>query len=109
KAVVEQGMKLAHELYQTDSNSDDPNRALKSAWPSTVVSRAFVSLASRVSLKFAEQMIAEVRDSDIQVFDRIEIASTLLAASSYPSHIQQRHKQKNIYSMQVFVMPSLNN
>jgi hypothetical protein len=102
KDVVAQGMKLVNELYKADTNSDDPNRALKSAWPSTVVSRAFVGLASRVSLKFAEEVLKEVPDSDLQVFDRIEIASTLLAVSSYPSLMEQRHKQQNTYSMQVF-------
>ncbi|HEX4603237.1 MAG TPA: hypothetical protein VH724_04535 [Candidatus Angelobacter sp.] len=109
RSVVAQGMKLVNDLYKEDSNSDDPNRALKSAWPSTVISRAFASLASRVSLKFAEETIAEVGDSDIQVFDRIEIASTLLAASSYPCLMQERHKQQNTYSMQVFAMPSTSN
>jgi len=107
--IVGQGMKLANELYKADTNSDDPNRALKSAWPSTVVSRAFVGLASRVSLKFAEETVKEVQDQDLQAFDSIEIASTLLAASSYPSLIEQRHKQQNAYSMQVFAIPSANN
>jgi hypothetical protein len=102
RAAVGKGMNLVKELYKADTNSDDPNRALKSAWPSTVVSRAFVGLASRVSLKFAEESIKEVSDPDLQVFDRIEIASTALAVSSYPSLIQQRHRQHNTYSMQVF-------
>jgi hypothetical protein len=107
--IVGQGMKLANELYRADTNSDDPNRALKSAWPSTVVSRAFVGLASRVSLKFAEEIVKEVPDQDLQVFDRIEMASTLLSTSSYPSLMEQRHKQQNVYSMQVFAIPSANN
>ena len=107
--IVGQGMKLANELYKADTNSDDPNRALKSAWPSTVVSRAFVGLASRVSLKFAEETVKEIPDQDLQVFARIEMASTLLTTSSYPSLMEQRHKQQNVYSMQVFAVPTANN
>jgi hypothetical protein len=107
--IVGQGMKLANELYKADTNSDDPNRALKSAWPSTVVSRAFVGLASRVSLKFAEEIVKEIPDYDLQVFGRIEMASTLLATSSYPSLMEQRHKQQNVYSMRVFAIFSANN
>jgi len=106
--VVGKGMKLVKDLYKADTNSDDPNRALKSAWPSTVVSRAFVGLASRVSLKFAEETVKEVPDPDLQVFDRIEIASTALMVSSYPSLMQQRHKQQNTYSMQVFAVSFAN-
>jgi hypothetical protein len=106
--IAGQGMKLANELYKADTNSDDPNRALKSAWPSTVVSRAFAGLASRVSLKFAEEIVKEIPDQDLQVFARIETASTLLATSSYPSLMEQRHKRQNVYSMQVFTVPSAN-
>lgn len=109
REVVGLGMKLADELYKADTNSDDPNRALKSSWPSTVVSRAFISLASRVSLKFAEESLQQIQDPDLQVFGRIEIASSLLAASSYPCLMQQRHKQQDTYSMQVFPIPSVRN
>ena len=106
KEVVKQGMRAVKQLYDLDTSSDDPNQALKSSWPSTVVSRAFLALAAKVSPSFAEATVAELPDPDLQVFSLIQVADAMLAIPSYPNLIQQRHKQENANSTQVFDMPS---
>ncbi len=105
KAVVKQGMRAVKQLYDVDSSSDDPNQALKSSWPSTVVARAFSALAAGVSQPFAEGVIAELPDPDLQVYSMIQVADALLAIPSYPNLVQQRHKQEDAMSTQVFDMP----
>ncbi len=103
-AAIERGLKQMVLLYKIDTNSDDPNRALKSSWPSTTISRAFVSLAIRVSPKLAEEAIKQAPDPDLQVFDRIELASTLLKSPTYPAVMQMKHKENNVSSL-VLIIP----
>lgn len=104
--AIERGLKQMVLLYKIDTNSDDPNRALKSSWPSTVVSRALVSLATRVSAKLSEDTIKQAPDPDFQVFDRIEVASVLLKTPSYPALMHESHKD-NKMSYGVFPVPSV--
>ena len=102
--VINRGFRMAGALYDIDTNSDDPNRALKSSWPSTTVSRSFIALASRVSLKFADQELLEIRDPDLRAFDEIQIASVLLGIPNYPAIMERRSKHDN--STDVFPIPS---
>jgi hypothetical protein len=104
--TIERGLKQMVLLYKIDTNSDDPNKALKSSWPSTVVSRALVSLATRVSTKLSEDTIKQAPDPDFQVFDRIEVASALLKTPSYPALMHESHKD-NKMSYGVFPIPSV--
>lgn len=104
--LIALGMKNANKLYAIDINSDDPNRVLKSSWPSTTVSRGFVALAARVSVKFADQMLQEIQDPDIRVFDRIEIASTLSRTTSYPAIMQRQTKESPGVAVDTFPIPS---
>jgi hypothetical protein len=104
--VLTELVKAIRELYAPDVNSDDPNRASKSAWPSTVVARACVALAGRVSTKLAQEMISELPDVDLRVFARIELANMLLRLPSYPALIHERHKQDRVNRVSVFPIPS---
>lgn len=103
--AIARGLKQLALLYKIDTNSDDPNLALKSSWPSTVVSRALVSLATRVSTKLSEDTIKQSPDPDFEVFDRIETASALLQAPSYPALMHELHKD-NKMSYGVFPIPA---
>lgn len=105
--VIERGLKQVVLLYKMDTDSDDSNRALKSSWPSTVVSRAFISLSARISMKLSEETIKQVPDPDLQVFDRIELASTLLKIKSYPALMQEAHKNSKNSFAAVFPIPSV--
>ena len=106
RAVITEIMPTLKELYKMDTNSDDPNLAPKSSWPSTVVARACVILAVQVSSKLADTTIQEIPDPDLQVFARIERASYLVAMPSYPALAQQRHKREKGQSVLAFPMPS---
>jgi hypothetical protein len=100
--TLSETMKRVKKLYASDTNSDDPNQTLKSTWPSTVVSRACVALAGRVSSKSAEEMILELPDPDLRVYARIERANGMLGVPSYPAIMQERHKQASSYRISVF-------
>lgn len=105
--AIHQGFHLVQTLYEIDVNSDDPNRALKSSWPSTTVSRAFVVLAYKLSPKFAEKELMQITDPDLRVFDEIQIASNLVKTPSYPAILEQYNKHTN--STDVFPIPSVEN
>ncbi len=106
RSVVTEIMPRLKELYKIDTNSDGPNLAPKSSWPSTVVSRASAVLAAQVSSKFADTTIQELPDPDLQVFARIERAGNLVAMPSYPALVQQRRKREKGQSVLAFPMPS---
>jgi hypothetical protein len=103
--IVRTGLKPLAILYKEDADSDDPNYALKSSWPSTVVSRALVAVGARISTKFAESLIQDVPDPDLQVFDRIELAGALLKAPPTPALMQRIHKDRTKASASVFPIP----
>ncbi|HEX7286845.1 MAG TPA: hypothetical protein VF532_11730 [Candidatus Angelobacter sp.] len=106
RSVVAEAMRKVKKLYEVDTNSDDPNLALKSSWPSTAVSRACVSIATQVSSKLADETIQDLPDPDLRVFARIERASGLVRMPSYPALIQERHKENRVYRILAFPIPS---
>jgi negative regulator of replication initiation len=107
QSMVSKLLKYIDKLYAIDVNSDDPNRALKSTWPSTVVSRACAALAARISTKFAQEVLRELPDPDLRVFVDIELANIMLQAPSYPALVQERHKEEKSYKVSVFPIPSV--
>jgi hypothetical protein len=106
RSILSDIMKSVTKLYALDTNSDDPNRALKSTWPSTVMARSCIALAGRISPALAEQLMAELPDLDLRVFARIELAYAILKIPSYPALIQQRHKQDRNDRVDVLPIPT---
>jgi hypothetical protein len=79
---LKEALKVAEKLYAVDTDSDNPNRAFKGAWPSTNQWRRCVQLGTKLSRTKAEAMIAGIRDPDIATFQKVYFASSLLGVTS---------------------------
>lgn len=100
KKVVDQGLKVAEELYSTDTDANDPNQAFKAEWPSTSTWARFVALAARISPATALQAISNIPDSEIQSLETIALANSLLGVPPGFQVMEVRTKSgKNNYMM----------
>jgi hypothetical protein len=79
---LKEALKVAEKLYAVDTDSDNPNRAFKGAWPSTNQWRHCIQLGTKLSPTKAEAMIAGIRDPDIATFQKVYFASALLGVTS---------------------------
>jgi hypothetical protein len=68
----------ASELLKTDTNPDNPNRALRDEWPSTHACRKTVIGVTKAFGVDAEWILARISDPDEAVYARVEMAQTLL-------------------------------
>ncbi len=93
KKVTERGGALAEKLYKTDTDSDDPNKAVKAFWPSTNAWTNLVRLAAEVSPDAAMKMVNEVPDEEIRPIIRIALAASWLGAPSGTRLIMTDTKQ----------------
>jgi len=89
---VKEMMKLADKLYARDTDSSDPNLLFKGVWPSTALWRRCVQSAAKISPEFAEEIIAQVPDPDIQVFERVNYGATLAGADRFRGAAVEWHK-----------------
>ena len=101
KKVVDQGFKLAEELYGTDTDADDPNQAFKAIWPSTSAWRRFIALATRISPQTALQAINNIPDPEIQSLETIALADSLLDAPRGMEMVNVKTKSKTSYMVGV--------
>lgn len=92
KKVIEQGVANTDKLYRTDINPDDPNKAPKAYWPSTVAWRSMLSLASQISPMWAANLLKEIPDDDIRTLAQLGIATALLQAQSPQTEIMSYTK-----------------
>jgi hypothetical protein len=90
--TITEAVQVAGALYARDSDSDDPNRVFKGAWPSTNEWRYCVQLAARYSLKNAQAIVAEIRDPEIAALETVYLANALLGASSSAISSGESHK-----------------
>lgn len=79
--LLKQGMRLARERLAKDADSDDPNLAPKSNWPSTGMYRQLLTLAADVSPRLALELLAEIDDEEVQLTQRVALAAAWLGAS----------------------------
>jgi hypothetical protein len=84
---LKEALKVAEKLYAVDTDSDNPNRVFKGAWPSTNQWRHCVQLGTKLSPTKAEAMIAGIRDPDIATFQKVYFASSLLGVTSGPASV----------------------
>jgi hypothetical protein len=79
--LLKQGMRLARARLAQDADSDNPNLAPKSNWPSTGMYRQFLTLAADVSPRLALELLAEIDDEEVQLTQRVALAAAWLGAS----------------------------
>jgi hypothetical protein len=91
--AIKDQVKLAEKLYQTDSDSNDPNLAFKGAWPSANTWGNCVQIATKLSPAFAEEIITEIPDPEIEGFERVQYANSLLSAGETSIAVVQWHKE----------------
>jgi len=78
--LIRGGIKIAEKLYESDDNPDNRNQASKAQWPSAALWRHLVAFAQETSPRLVEQVIGEVRDPEIQAFQKVALAHILLDA-----------------------------
>ncbi len=91
--AVERGSALAEKLYKTDTDSDDPNKAVKAFWPSTNARSNFVRITAEVSPDATRKMVNDIPDGEIRPLIRIALAASWLGASSGTSFIMTETKK----------------
>ncbi|MGH9510274.1 MAG: hypothetical protein ACRD2M_10070, partial [Terriglobales bacterium] len=100
RKAVEEGLKLAEKRYANDSDSANPNLAMKAYWHSTDIWRRFIILAAELSPELALQAISEISDKEIQLSQRIVLASSWLGADLVVSIVAEKRKDgTGMYSM----------
>jgi hypothetical protein len=92
KKVIELGVANTDKLYRADLNPDDPNKAPKAYWPSTVAWRSMLSLASEISPLWAANLLKEIPDDEIRTLAQMGIATALLHAQSPQTEIMSYTK-----------------
>lgn len=92
RGSVKDLMKLADKLYARDVDSSDPNLLFKGLWPSTALWRRCVQFAAKISPQFAEEIVAQVPDVDIQTFQRVNYGATLAGAEPFRASMIEWHK-----------------
>jgi hypothetical protein len=92
RSSIKELMKLADKLYARDVDSSDPNLLFKGVWPSTALWRRCVQFAAKISPEFAEEIVAQVPDVEIQTFERVNYGATLAGAEPFRASMIEWHK-----------------
>jgi hypothetical protein len=71
-----QASKLVSVLYKRDSDTDDPNQALKLFWPSVHAWRNVVQTSGEISVQRTFDILKEIPDEQIQVLEEVMLASS---------------------------------
>ncbi len=85
RKAIEKGAGLVEKVRKQDTDSDDPNKALKVFWPSTAAWVRLAQLASKVSPDLVLSIIRETPDPDVQLLQRIMLAGTYLQVPLGPT------------------------
>ena len=80
KSITEKGFAVAARIYADDSNSDDPNTALKAFWPSTNAYCGLLRQAARISPVWAVALLKEIEDPEVKVAAETTLAGAWLDA-----------------------------
>jgi hypothetical protein len=98
ETIVNKGFKAAEKLLEKDSDSDDPNLALKAWWPATDAYRRFIEIETRISHPATVNILKEIKDADIRTVESIIAARTLLGDPQKGYQISRRRKVGDGYS-----------
>jgi|SRR5579864_703622 len=82
-------------LYDSDSDKDDPNKALKFYWPSTAAWCREVSVARMVSIPDAREVLESIPDSEIKAVTTVALAQALLGQKTQPMESPIVYKPKD--------------
>jgi tetratricopeptide (TPR) repeat protein len=77
KDSLEQALTIADRLYKQDTDADDPNLAPKAYWASTNGYRSVLSRAGKLDPAWATNLLKDVPDDGIRVFDQIAMANAI--------------------------------
>ena len=99
--ALDEGMKLAKKMYESDTDASDPNLALKASWPSSALWRSLVVNGAQISATVAERLIAEIPDEEIRAYQRVSYANSLLGVNWSFRTIEFRRSMK--FSMGSFI------
>jgi hypothetical protein len=84
KKLLKGGMGQVEKLKSKDTDSDDPNLALKAWWPSTAALSRLMLAASNISPQTALDAIAEISDPELRVICRARLANKQLRVRMDP-------------------------
>lgn len=90
--TLEEGMKLAEKLYAADTDSSDPNLALKAQWPSAAFWQKLVMVSARISPQLPEQLMSQTADQEIRTLQKVAFALALVDAKKVMFPVIEWHK-----------------
>jgi hypothetical protein len=99
KKVVERGFAVSEKLFKTDTNADDPNKALKAFWPSAEAYRSFTRLAGQISPEWALTNLKEISDPEMKVLAETALAQGWLDVGPGSIIMQANTKKNNWMTM----------
>ena len=85
--IIAEGLKIADKLYESDTDGDDPNLALKAAWPSAGLWRKLIIISTKISIEYAVKIMNEIPDQEIRSFEQVGLANALLGTSNFGSFL----------------------
>jgi hypothetical protein len=91
-------LKAAEQIYAHDIDADDPNKGFKGTWPSTELWRKSVQIAGKISPPLAEEVLADISDTEIAELEKISYAAGLLGASAPPTIVGDCRKNGASYN-----------
>jgi hypothetical protein len=89
---IKQASTLAKKLYEKDTDASDPNKALRSTWPSASVWRTATLAARKISPQAALEIVKDVNDPEIQLFERISLANAWLGVKGTNRIVMDKRK-----------------
>jgi len=93
KKLLKEGMSQVEKLKSKDTDSDDPNLALKAWWPSTAMLSGLITAASRISSLTALDATREVSDPEIRLFCQVGLANRQVGAPIGRTVVLMNRKQ----------------
>lgn len=99
KKTIDAGLKTAEALYETDSNADDPNKALKGYWPSSSLWAQCVALAYKAEPDKVPEILAGIKDEEIRTAIRVAYAMALTGNSPTSTTTMVTRKGQNSMSI----------
>ncbi len=89
------GIGQVEKLRSEDTDTDDPNLALKAWWPSTAVLSRLMLAASSISSQTALDAIREIADPDVRLFSQVRLTNQELGVRIGPSVVMMSRKHSN--------------
>jgi len=95
KKLLKGGIADMEKLKGQDTNSDDPNLALKAWWPSTAALLRLMVAASHISSRVALEAIAEISDPELRVLCKANLANRQLGVHKGRSMVMRATRSSN--------------